>query len=283
MRVDSFRYLPKSFQAFFADVAPLEGETEPVWADFGPRLADARIALLSSGGLSCPTQAAFDTDRERAEPTWGDPSWRPIPKDVGQGDLSMAHLHVNTDDFAADHEVAMPLRALDHLVEGGVVGASAAEHVSVMGYQAAGLEEWRTTTAPEVAAFLRDQGVDGVVLAPNCPDCCRNIPVLARHLEKAGVPTVVVTMMPAIADALVTPRTLGVEFPFGRAFGPAHDDATHRRVLEAALRVLAGAPRPGIRLDLDIEWPVPAKEAYKAWQPHEPSPLIAQLLGPSSS
>ena len=142
------------------------------------------------------------------------------PRDTQQGELAMAHLHVNTTDFLDDHEVAMPLRALDELVADGVVGASAPEHISVMGYQAAGLDEWRSTAAPEIAAMLHEQGVDGVVIAPNCPDCCKNVPVLARRLEDAGIPTVLVTMMPDIAERLLAPRVVGVEFPFGPAFGP---------------------------------------------------------------
>jgi hypothetical protein len=35
-----------------------------------------------------------------------------------------------------------------------------------MGYQQAGLAEWRSTTGPEIVAKLRDEGADGVVLAP---------------------------------------------------------------------------------------------------------------------
>jgi D-proline reductase (dithiol) PrdB len=278
MRVDSFKFLPRSFQPFFSSPEPLAGETDPVWSEFEPRLAEGTIALLSTGALSCPTQQPFDTDRERREPTWGDPTWRPIPRTTQQGDLSMAHLHVNSEDFLVDHEVGLPLRALDRLVADRVVGRSADEHISVMGYQAAGLDEWRTTTGPEIVATLREQEVAGVVLAPNCPDCCRNVPVLARHLERAGIPTVLVTMMPDIAERLATPRVIGVEFPFGHAFGPPGNAAVQVRVLATAVEVLSGSPRFGTRVDLDIEWPVPVKEAYRAWQPVEPSPLIAQML-----
>jgi hypothetical protein len=105
------------------------------------------------------------------------------------------------------------------------------------------------------------------------------VPVLARRIEAAGIPTVVVTMMPDIADALGAPRVVGVEFPFGHSFGMPHDDSTHRRVLESALTVLAGAGQPGTRVDLDIEWPQPRGEAYKSWQPAEPSPIVKHLLG----
>jgi hypothetical protein len=104
------------------------------------------------------------------------------------------------------------------------------------------------------------------------------VPVLARELESRGIPTVVVTPMPDNAEHLLAPRILGVEFPFGHAFGRPGDGATQRRVLEAALTVLAGAGKPGTRIDLDIAWPEPRGVAYKSWQPAEPSPIVARML-----
>jgi hypothetical protein len=104
------------------------------------------------------------------------------------------------------------------------------------------------------------------------------VPVLARWIEAAGIPTVVVTMMPAVAEERKAPRIVGVEFPFGHAFGMPGDKPMQRPVLELALRVLAGAGGFGTRVDIDIEWPVPLREAYKAWQPKEPSPIVRKLL-----
>jgi len=102
--------------------------------------------------------------------------------------------------------------------------------------------------------------------------------VLARWIEAAGIPTVIVTMMPSVAEERLSPRIVGVEFPFGHAFGMPHDRGMQRRTLELALRVLAGATRFGTRVDLDVEWPVPVREAYRAWQPKEPSPIVRKLL-----
>ena len=105
-----------------------------------------------------------------------------------------------------------------------------------------------------------------------------NVPVLARWIEGAGIPTVVVTMMPALAEERRAPRIVGVEFPYGHAFGMPGDRVMQRRVLELALRVLAGASAFGTRIDLDVEWPVPLREAYRAWQPKEPSPIVRKML-----
>jgi hypothetical protein len=104
------------------------------------------------------------------------------------------------------------------------------------------------------------------------------VPVLARWIEAAGIPTVVATMMPAVAEERRAPRVVGVEFPFGHAFGMPHDRAMQRRTLELGLRVLAGASKFGTRVDLDIAWPVPLREAYRAWQPKVASPIVRKLL-----
>ena len=90
--------------------------------------------------------------------------------------------------------------------------------------------------------------------------------------------TVVVTMMPAVAAERRAPRIVGVEFPFGHAFGMRGDRAMQRRVLMLALDVLSGAVAFGTRVDLDLEWPVPVRDAYRAWQPKEPSPIVKKML-----
>jgi hypothetical protein len=104
------------------------------------------------------------------------------------------------------------------------------------------------------------------------------VPVLARFIEAAGIPTVTVTMMPALAAAVLAPRIVGVEFPFGHPFGMPGDATMQRTVLETALTVLSGAAAFGTRVDVDIEWPVSRAVAYKSWQPKEASPIVAMML-----
>ena len=216
-----------------------------------------------------------------ANPRGHDPSWRAIPQDVHQGDLAVPGTSMSTRP-ASKPTTKSPCRCADSTSSSLTAWwAGPPENTSpVMRYQSAGLDEWRTKTDHETAAMLTEQSVDGVVLAPNGPDCCKNVPALARHLERARIPTVLVTMMPDVAEKLDTPRIVGVEFPFGHAFGPADDRYTQRRVPRNRVpTVLSGASEPGVRLDVDIEWPVEAREAYKAWQPAEPSPIIRAGTG----
>ena len=167
MRVDSFRFLPRSFRPLYEDPRRLPGEDAPAWAPALERLAAMRVTLLTSAGLYVKDeQAPFDLERERREPAWGDPGWRRLPHDVPEGALAMAHLHLNHADILADRNVALPLDVLDGLVAEGVVGGVTPAHVSVMGYQEHGLAGWRETTAPAIVDLLRAQGTDAVVLAP---------------------------------------------------------------------------------------------------------------------
>jgi len=104
------------------------------------------------------------------------------------------------------------------------------------------------------------------------------VPVLARTIEAAGIPTVTITMMPHLAQKTRVSRVLGVEFPFGQAFGMVNDLDMQRQVAEAAVRLLEQARGPETSRDLDIEWPVDTKTAYRAWQPPEISPIVAASL-----
>jgi D-proline reductase (dithiol) PrdB len=167
MRIDSYRFLPRSFRPLYEHPQRLPGEDEPVWAPATKRLAEMRVALLTSAGLSVAgEQPPFDLDRERREPAWGDPDWRRLPHGVAAGGLAMSHLHVNPADVLADRNVALPLDVLDELVAEGLAGGATPEHVSVMGYQEQGLAGWRSVTAPAIVDLLRGQGTDAVVLAP---------------------------------------------------------------------------------------------------------------------
>ena len=167
MIVDSYRFLPRSFVPLYSGAGPAPGEDGPVWAPLEQRLAHSRIALLTSAGLYLEgEQPPFDGEREKADPTWGDPTHRVLPASLEGRTPGMMHLHVNHEDVLADPEIALPVAGLAALAAEGVVGSVAPAHVSVMGYQQAGLDGWRAETAPAIVELLRDQGTDGLILAP---------------------------------------------------------------------------------------------------------------------
>jgi hypothetical protein len=97
-------------------------------------------------------------------------------------------------------------------------------------------------------------------------------------MEATGIPTVTVTMMPVFSDKYRSSRTVGVEFPFGHSFGMVHDSQMQTRTLRAALDLLVSAEGPETRVDATEPWPVDSKQAYKSWQPSEPSPIVAHNI-----
>jgi D-proline reductase (dithiol) PrdB len=165
MTVDSYAFLPRAFKAIY-EAAP-QFDHEPVWAEFDKPLAEARIGLLTSAGIFLAgEQEPFDVERERREPTWGDPTLRVIPNDVEQSQVGAAHLHINTADLLTDMNVALPIGRLNEFAAEGLIGSAAPEHFSVMGFQEQGAEVWRTTTAPEIAARCHAAEIDALILAP---------------------------------------------------------------------------------------------------------------------
>ena len=167
MLVDSYRFLPRSFVPMYENATPLPGETEPVWSPFPVRLAEASIAIVSSAGLSIEDeQSPFDVQRERREPSWGDPTHRVIRHLCAQP-LAMNHLHVNTADVLATERRA-PTRwtcSTNSCTRAASASGGAEPRVSD-GLSAGGARHWRTRTAPAIIELLRDQRTHGVVFAP---------------------------------------------------------------------------------------------------------------------
>jgi hypothetical protein len=121
-RIDGYKFLPESMLSEFK-AFPYQAEEVVVAAPLVP-LGQAKIALLTSGALYLKgRQTPFDPERERSDPYWGDPSYRVIPRDTTQGEISVAHLHLNSDDILADFNVALPLRAFAEFEGEGKIGA----------------------------------------------------------------------------------------------------------------------------------------------------------------
>ena len=164
--VDSWRFLPPPAGAVAeARLQATPAVTSIPFTPLAVPLGAARIALLSTAGISCPPDPPFDMDTERANPMWGDPSWRRVPARATAADVEVNHLHVDTSYAKRDLNVALPLQRLAELVAAGEVGSTAPTHYSVMGFQLEATAQV-TQSAPAIAASMRAEGVTGAVLAP---------------------------------------------------------------------------------------------------------------------
>jgi D-proline reductase (dithiol) PrdB len=168
MPVDSFRYLPRLIATYYR-MTEMEPELPIPWTPLARPLTECGLGLVTSGGLyHRAADPPFDLAREQAEPSWGDPSYRAIPADLAPEDLGVSHLHINTKPVLADINVLLPLDRGRELAAARRIGRLAPHAFSFMGYQGfpPDTTAWRIRYGPEVAARLRSEGVDCVLLAP---------------------------------------------------------------------------------------------------------------------
>ena len=133
---------------------PMAFDTTP-WSPFTKPLSEARIAVLTTGGIHTCDQEPFNVD--------GDWSYREIHLDTPLEDFRVAHTHYDTNGVAEDPDSVFAIHRLQELAEEGIVGEAHSPTFSFMGYiyDVAGLIE---VTAPEVAQRLKDEQVDGAVI-----------------------------------------------------------------------------------------------------------------------
>ncbi len=110
------------------------------------------------------------------------------------------------------------------------------------------------TDAPEVLRRCREDGVDAVILVPNCPVCHQTTGLVARHLEAAGLPTVVMGAAKDIVEACGVPRFCFSDVPLGNSAGKPFDPASQAATLELALRILETAPGPRTTVQSPQRW-----------------------------
>jgi D-proline reductase (dithiol) PrdB len=194
-----------------------------------PPLDEARVAIVTTGGLHAQTDAAW---------TAGDQSFRVLPARVD--DLVLGHRSPNYDrlGFLQDPNVIAPVDRLNEMAADGIIGSVADRHISFMGGQRDTLTTIRLDSGPAAAAVLKDDGVDVVLITPVCPLCTRTGGAIAHVLEAEGLSTVAISLVRATSELLAPPRSLFCRFPFGRPLGRPGDPDFQRDVLTAAFELL---------------------------------------------
>lgn len=165
--VDPWRFTGEFLKQVLSARIPAEPSHPPIpWTALAKPLAEAKVALLSTAGLSMKGDRPFDMQMERENPLRGDPSHRRLRADASAADIEANHLHIDTGYIERDLNVALPLDRLRELVRAGVVGALADTHYSTMGYQGNDTSTLETETAPAIAKEMLSEEVDLAILAP---------------------------------------------------------------------------------------------------------------------
>ena len=158
------------------------------------------------------------------------------------GDIDLRIAHVGIDRKNADMKDSncwFPLAAAKQALE--------KERVKALSPHFYGLPTNRSQRhtleidAPLILQMLHADQVDVAVLIPNCPICHQSQSLLARYLEAAGIPTVVMGTAKDIVEYCGVPRFLFSDFPLGNAAAKPNDLRSQTLNFELALRLLESA------------------------------------------
>ena len=163
--VDGFRFLPPKLSAWIRTFIPESYAGTIPFHRLSKPLEDARLTVVTTAGISLKTDEPFDMEREKKEPTRGDPTYREIPKGTTGKDIDVNHLHVNTDYVKQDINVVLPINRFQEFAADGTIGGLATTAYSYYGYQM-DPSALLTETMPKVAADMKAEGVEAVLLTP---------------------------------------------------------------------------------------------------------------------
>jgi D-proline reductase (dithiol) PrdB len=164
--VDGFLFLPPALRAWISKDIPSQPFSGKIpWTPLEKSISETTFTLMTSAGISMKSDPPFDMEGEKAQPTWGDPSYRQIPKTANENDIEVNHLHVNTAYIKQDLNVMLPLARFQEFEQEGFIGKLAPTCYSYYGYQM-DPTVLLTETMPQVAEKMRQESVEAVLLTP---------------------------------------------------------------------------------------------------------------------
>ncbi len=108
--------------------------------------------------------------------------------------------------------------------------------------------------APRILQMCQADGVDIAILVPNCPICHQSISLLARYLEEAGIPTIIIGAAKDIVEYCGVPRFVFNDFPLGNAAARPGDSQSQHIIFNLALDMLGVAPGPRTTVQSALRW-----------------------------
>jgi len=171
----------------------------------------------------------------------------------GDPQVSIAHVSYDRRHTSAEDQATwFPLEQLKLAAERAEIGSLSPRFYGLptTRSQAATIN----VDAPALLDELRKDKVDLALLVANCPVCHQSCSLAARHLEQAGIPTVVMGCARDIVEHVGVPRLAFCDFPLGNAAGRPHDPESQRAALQHALNLFDTASRPNTTSRFALDW-----------------------------
>ncbi len=206
------------------------------------------LALISSAGAYIDGTDAFDLDTKD-----GDINFREIPVEVEAEDMLYSAKGYDAEAVKSDRNSLIPIERLLEYAENGVIGKlnnvwwSLSSHIPNAALVANEL-------APRIAERLASYEVQAALLVPASRLCHQTLGIVAREIERQGIPTMLISVDRAITDKIRPPRTAYYTGNIGETVGKPNWKEYQLRVLDESLRWIETLDQPTSRkLAVDLE------------------------------
>ena len=229
---------------------------ENVHAPFTPMrraLPMLNLALISSAGAYIDGTTAFDIEVRD-----GDASFREIPIEVEAEDLLYAARGYDATAVREDMNAQIPVARLLEYQANGVIGGLNNVWWSLCGH----IPNARLVAeelAPQLAERLVRYEVQAALLVPASRLCHQTLGIVARAIELANIPTMLLAVDRTMTDKVRPPRTAYYKGELGSVAGKPNWKQFQLRILDEALRWIETFDQPGAkRLVVNLETEVEA-------------------------
>lgn len=218
----------------------IENERAPL-TPVGRALPMLNLALISSAGAYLDGTEPFDlTNRD------GDVAIREFPIEIDATDFRYAAEGYDPAAVQQDRNAQIPIDRLIEYQENAVIGALNNVWFSVSSHipNAARVAD---ELGPNLAARLERYEVQAALLIPASRLCHQTLGIVARAIEKSGVPTIMIAVDTATTELVRPPRTAYYTGKFGSVAGEPGWPEHQRRILDETLRWMETFDQPGSR------------------------------------
>lgn len=161
-----YRFLPPGLRAWIQlHIENGSHDGDIPWTQLPGPLKNLTFSMITSAGINRKSDPPFDMECEKAHPTYGDSSYRSIPRDTKSSEIDANHLHINTDYIKEDINVILPLERMIEFEAEGIIGLLAPTSYSFYGFQLES-NDFLTTAISPISDKMKEEGVEAVLLTP---------------------------------------------------------------------------------------------------------------------
>lgn len=213
----------------------------PALTELALPLTEATVGLLVTCGAYYPDQPRMGYHN--------DLSYRKLPRERDLSEVLFAHRTPIRAFALADPNVAYPRDTMLDLERDGVIGRYADFAFSIVG-SISNYDDLATRTAPRIVDEAKAADIDLLLVVPFCPQCHVAGGVLARAIERRGLPTTSLTTLYKTAGSVKPPRATFLDFPLGCPGGRPDRPEQQRAIVRAALET-------GVSAAVGADWSLP--------------------------